>query len=251
MNQTDSTPIPDQVFGERGRVGLIAPSTCERAAKDFYQAVPDDIGLIIATLAVSKISSNDVELALKGIETAAKQLADTGADIVFSAGIPLVLEGGIEADRRLKTQITSVSGLPSITDLNAALLALAEINATRIVLCTPFDTPTTDRIAEVLGEAGIEVLGSVGAGKMKQKDYALLKNGVFADMAYELVSANPKADAVYIPCGRIGDIRLTDALENRCRRPAITANGLFIWWALKTLKVNNPIEGYGKLLTLL
>lgn len=247
----NSSVVAEQVFGQAGRVGLIAPSTCERAAKDFYQVVPDDIGLIIASLPVAKIAASDVERALVGMDNAAKQLAETGADIIFSAGIPLVLAGGIEADKSLQERIQSVSGLTSMTDLCAALAALEAVNASRITLCTPFDEPTTERIAEVVSDAGFEVIASKGAGLMKQRDYAMLKNGAFAEMAVELAASSAGVDAVYIPCGRIGDVRLTAQIEEACKCPVITANGLFIWWALKTLKVKSQGQNFGSLLGLL
>ncbi len=251
MSDTQTDLVIEQVFGERGRVGLIAPSTCERAAKDFYQVVPDDIGLLIASLSVAKIASSDVDQALVGMDNAAKQLAETGADIIFSAGIPLVLQGGIEADRDLQARIESVSGLPSMTDLCAAIDAIAAVNASRIVLITPFDQVTTDRIAEVLSDTGIKVLASRGAGMMRQREYAMLKNGAFAMMAKDLVASSTGVEAVYIPCGRIGDIRLTEQIEEDCGCPVITANGLFIWWALKALAADCSIDDYGQLLKLL
>lgn len=70
------------------------------------------------------------------------------------------------------------------------------------------------------------------------------------DSLYEQIKAScvPTADGVLIGGTGFRCVRIVDALEQALGRPVVTANQASLWRCLKHAGVEDPIEGYGKLL---
>lgn len=237
------------VFGSAGRLGYIAPSTCERLAKEFYGVVPDDLGLLIATLPITRIHSDHVALALEQVERAAVQLAETGADAIFSAGLPLVLDGGGEPfDAELRQRLEDATGLPCGTDLGASLEAIRGLGLDDLVLVTPFTDDVTDRIVAALRAAGVGVLASSGLGHERQREYGLLPSSAPTEVIDRLLAEHPDARGVYVPCGRFGDVHAISALEKQFGLPVVTANQVVLWWSLRWAGLHPVVDDCGQLL---
>ncbi|MQB00738.1 MAG: hypothetical protein GEU78_10670 [Actinobacteria bacterium] len=237
------------VFGGHGRLGYIAPSTCERAAREFYGLAPDGVAMLIATLPIAQLSDTDVDAALAGIATAAEQLVQTGADIVFSAGIPLVLRSGIAGNRALRERLEEVTGCPVGTDLEATVDAIRAVAAERIVVVSPFKEELHTRYMPILGECGLQVLADVAMEYDRQIEYGKLPDDAPLEVAQRLVAEHPDVDAVYMPCGRIGNALEISRWEERLGRPVVTANQAMIWWTLQQFGVSSPSSVGGCLLT--
>ncbi|TFB75014.1 hypothetical protein E3O06_06680 [Cryobacterium glaciale] len=221
------------IFGSAGRIGYIAPSTAERVAKEFYELVPEELGLLIATLPIVRISDSDVQHALDRIEKRARQLVETGAEAVFSAGIPLALAGGGEGfDTQLRERLSAATGVPCATDFGAALAAIRSIGAQKIALVTPFTVEYTTRISTALWESEIEVVAERGFGYDTQKGYGMLSTSMIDDAVRSVAGKASNIEAVYVPCGRIGSVRGLKDLEAELGIPVITANQILIWWSL-------------------
>lgn len=249
MPAAPTGPAP-RTFGSAGRIGLIAPSTCERAAKEFYQVAPDDLGLLIATLPISRIAQDHVDAALARIEDAAAQLAATGAEAVYAAGLPLVVAGGEAFDRELVGRVERASGLPGAgTDYSVAQAGIRELGLRDVLLVSPFTQDYTGEIAGVLADSGIEVPGYAGMGHDRQLQYGLLPDTAPRDAVRELLARHPGASGVYVPCGRIGNVRDVSAWEQEFGIPVLTANQLFIWWALRQAGAAPVTDDCGELLT--
>jgi maleate isomerase len=241
--------VDDETFGDHGRLGYIAPSTCERAAREFYGLVPNGVAMLIATLSIAELSDAAVDAALTGIVSAAEQLRRTGADVLFSAGIPLVLRAGTAGNRALREHLEAVAGCPVGTDLEATVGALRAVSAERIVVVSPFKQELHTRYLPILAEYELQVLADVPMGYDRQIEYGRLPDHAPLKVAQELVAKHPDSEAVYMPCGRIGNALELSHWEERLERPVVTANQAMIWWTLKQFGVSSPSMGGGSLLT--
>jgi maleate isomerase len=247
---TAANPGKDlEVFGSGGRIGYVAPSTCERVAKEFYQVAPADLALIIATLSIKRITQEEVDSALQQLEAAAMHLVVTGAEAVYAAGLPLVVAGGHTFDDDLRRRLEDATGLACGTDLSVALAALEELGLEDILLVTPFTQQYTEEIARVLADTGVNVLGSAGMGYDRQSQYGLLPDSAPRDAIRELLADHPGARGIYVPCGRIGDVRHISAWELEFGLPVLTANQLMIWWSLRQANAVPAIDDCGELLS--
>lgn len=248
------SPLPaldghDQVFGSGGRVGYICPSTCERFAREFYETAPADVALLISTLTISQINQEHVDRALAGIEQGARHLAATGADMIYAAGLPLLLRGGLTADRQLRESLERATGLPCMTDLTSILYACRQVNVERIVLASPFTDEINEQIASIFAEVGIHVLAHRGFGLDRQIAYQRLDLKAPEGLLKELFAKHPQAEGAFVACGRFGYVPDVTALEEMFGVPVLLANQVAIWWALDTLERATISSRGGHLLT--
>jgi maleate isomerase len=58
----------------------------------------------------------------------------------------------------------------------------------------------------------------------------------------------PEADGIFIACTNFRCSDVIEEIEKDSGKPVITANQATAWHLMKLLKINDPIEGYGKLL---
>ena len=73
-------------------VGVIFPTPVPpRAVLEFYEAVPEGIDMTTVSLTIQQLSDNDMDEAIKGMERAAKQLANFEVDVIYQSGVPPVV----------------------------------------------------------------------------------------------------------------------------------------------------------------
>jgi maleate cis-trans isomerase len=99
---------------------------------------------------------------------------------------------------------------------------------------------------------------------LKVKGYTVLKSGTLAiefleelrrtptEKSYRLAlqTVVPEADGIFMPCTTFRVIDIIDRLEKETGKTVITSNQASLWECLRLLKIDDPIPGYGKLLTL-
>jgi maleate isomerase len=56
-----------------------------------------------------------------------------------------------------------------------------------------------------------------------------------------------EADAVFICCGALRSLDITEKLENKLSKPVVTSIQAMVWNCLRQAGVYNKIKGYGKL----
>ena len=231
-----SAPDPtadDAVFGSGGRIGYVAPSTCERLAREFYDVAPRDMALLIASLPISRLSRDHIEQALQRVRDAARQTVQTGAEVVFASGLPLVIQGGLAFDQQLRDDLEQATGKPAMTDLGIALAAMATLDLDRVLLVTPFVQELNDGIVPILEQAGVQVVADAAMGYDRQSQYGVLPDSAPLLAARELLARHPDAEGIYMPCGRVGNVLKLTAWEHELGMPVISCNQMTIWWALQ------------------
>ena len=67
-------------------------------------------------------------------------------------------------------------------------------------------------------------------------------------MARPLLKENPDVDGLYMPCNKWRITPIIDRLEQEFGKPVVTNTQAWIWTALNEMKLDQPVEGYGRLL---
>ncbi len=237
------------MLGWRGSLGYIAPSTGERAIPEFYQFAPEGVAMLVTALTIHELTEEQMDRAVAQVEDKARHLAATGANALFFAGAPPVIVRPGRYDKEIIARMEAASGgLPSTTDLTVALEAFQHLGITRMVVATPFQESMNALLRRFLEGAGCKIVAMRGLGKLRNVEIAALPDYAPYQLASELVKEAPEADGIYIPCGRWGNPRVFEQVERDLHRPVVTANQITIWWALKTLGIAGPFNGYGRLL---
>src|SRR5437773_4176791 len=84
--------MAEGLTGWRLHVGVIFPTPVPpRAVLEFYEAVPDGVDMTTVSLTIQQLSDDDMDEAIKGMERAAKQLANFDVDVIYQSGVPPVV----------------------------------------------------------------------------------------------------------------------------------------------------------------
>src|SRR5262245_24012103 len=96
--------MAEGITGWRLHVGVIFPTPVPpRAVLEFYEAVPEGVDMTTVSLTIQQLSDDDMDEAIKGMERAARQLANFDVDVIYQSGVPPVVRGDhrhVERDRR-------------------------------------------------------------------------------------------------------------------------------------------------------
>src|SRR3954463_1515209 len=157
--------MAEGITGWRLHVGVIFPTPVPpRAVLEFYEAVPEGVDMTTVSLTIQQLSDDDMDEAIKGMERAAKQLANFAVDGVYQSGVPPVVRRGLKFGDELADRLSQASGLPAITDMSSVIDAMRTSKLTTLAMATPFEQFINDRLVQYLAAEGNENDNNAGRG---------------------------------------------------------------------------------------
>lgn len=235
------------VFGWRGRMGVVSPSSCERTAWEFYQFAPEGMALLIATLKISEINAAHVKKSLDALDDAVRLLADTGAQYIELGGTPLSTLSGLKGTNELIKRLTELVGVPVTTILGNVSEALRMFSAKKIVVATPAPNELNAGKKKYFEDEGFTVLNVKSLNILRNADIRNQTMHSAYEVAREAYLETPEAEAIFVSCGSWGGPPVIRALESDFNIPVLTINQVRLWAGMRALKIKERIEGYGKL----
>src|SRR5947207_6249973 len=91
-----------RMFGQRRRIGYIAPTVIEVVAYEFYRFAPEGIGLTGVTCSIDDWRPEELEKGLAQVAAAATYLGSRGVDFIIHCGGPLVVARGPGDEDRMR-----------------------------------------------------------------------------------------------------------------------------------------------------
>jgi maleate cis-trans isomerase len=242
--------MAEGITGWRLHVGVIFPTPVPpRAVLEFYETVPEGVDMTTVSLTIQQLSDDDMDEAIKGMERAAKQLANFDVDIVYQSGVPPVVRRGLKFGDELADRLSQACGLPAITDMSSVIDAMRASKLKTLAMATPFEPFINDRLVKYLAAEGIEVTNNTALGIKRNVEIRRLPIPVEYNVARKTyLEAKQRPDGIYIPCGGWGSIHNIDLLERDLDTTVVTWMNAMIWSALRRGKVSGAIHGFGKLL---
>ena len=175
-----------------------------------------------------------------------KMLALVKPDIVVIAHTATSYDLGREAEDALLSRLAQASGTRVTTAFASVAAALERLGVKRVALGAPYSAETTAQGKAHLEAHGFDVVA-----------HDNLKHGgniydTTAEQAYRLARSVdvPEAQAVFLSGTGMPTVAVLDMLEADLQKPVISSNSAMMWLALRACGVNQPIAGYGRLLTL-
>ena len=142
--------MAEGITGWRLHVGVIFPTPVPpRAVLEFYEAVPDGVDMTTVSLTIQQLSDDNMDEAIKGMERAAKQLANFDVDVIYQSGVPPVVRRGLGFGDELADRLSQASGLPAITDMSSVIDAMRATKLRTLAMATPFEQFINDRLVEL------------------------------------------------------------------------------------------------------
>lgn len=240
------------MYGERGRIGLIALATDSSVLPEYQRLMPPGVQVYAApiTLPRGEVTPQSLAGMLAGdeLERAARHLVWLEPQIIVFACTSGSLVHGIGWDRTLSERITAACGLPATTTTTAVLTALRALGATSLTIATPY-LPELNAIERAFFEGngfGVAAIGGIPCAT----DPEIGRLGPHDARRVVAELDGPEADAIFISCTNWHVVEAIDDLEARHGKPVVTSNQAGAWAALRTIGIDEPVVGHGQLLTL-
>jgi len=232
------------MFGYRARIGYTVPlPAVEVFPYEFYRMVPEGVTLMVAT---SPSGTDDREQTYAVSEAAARTMAEAGVNVIVIGGASPGYAFGVDRLRESAQEIEREYGIPVTSALEAQLHALRELGAKRLGVVTPF--AATGRAGwDRLANDGFEVVGVAGAG-YTHSDFGRCPTDAPAEVARRLAVEHPEADTIFFPAAHWPAASNVETLERELGRNVVSSAQAIVWEALRRCKIDDVIEGYGRLL---
>ena len=232
--------------GWKARIGYLSPSVFETPS-DWDLILPKGFTIVASGLNVQAHTTEEFNKAIEALETGLGIFTAEDCDLILLAGITLGTQRGYRAEQQIVAQLSERIGLPISTAMNASAEALRHLNAKTIVIATAYMEKINQAVKRYYEDAGFEVLGISGLEVKTPVDQAKLPDYASYKVAKGLFQRYPAVDAILIQ-GRWRSVAWIEELERDSDRSVVSSTAASLWWVLRTLKMQIPIESYGRLL---
>ncbi len=234
------------MYGWRGRIGLIIPSSNTTMEPEFWRMAPEGVSVHTARMKLSAVTVEELVEMEKDAVRAAQLLATADVDILVYGCTTGSLVKGPGYDREITEKLTRATGIKAVATATAVLEALEELGARRVALATPYIEEVNRKEVEFLESQGYKVVDLKYLGIRENTEIGRQTPQIAYRLAKSLETSN--ADAVFISCTNFRTIEVIKLLEKDLGIPVFSSNTATMWLTLKELGLREPIRGYGMLL---
>lgn len=235
------------MYGWRGRIGLLVPSTNTSMEVDFFRLAPDGVSVHTARLKTEKELTMDV---LANMEAAAEEAAES----VATAEVNVVVFGctagsfqkGPEWNRKFTKKLEGIAKVPVVTTSHAAIEALKEMGLKKISVATPYPNAVNELLKSYLKSCNFDVLDLKTFDMSDQFAHTKVEPSEIYSLAKR--SDTPESEGIFISCTQMRTLSIIETLEDDLKKPVITATQASMWLALRFLKVSMGKKGFGRLM---
>ncbi len=235
------------MYGWRGRLGLIVPSSNTTMEMELHDYLPEGVSLHTARVPLRNVTEDElVKMNTLAVESA-RLLRDAGVELILYGCTSGSFIGGKDYEKRLEMEIEDEVNVPVISTSTAVIEALKMLDAREILVVTPYTDEINQREKEFLEANEFTVLDIRGLG--------LEDNGAIGKLepytAYRLAKASfiEEAEAIFISCTNWRTFEIIEALEKDLGVPVVTSNQASLWLALREMDVMEKIPSLGRLFT--
>lgn len=230
------------------RIGLISPNMSEEVLADVYRILPPGITVEGRGLRVREFTDQEFARAESEFFGLVRELTEFPLDFLMVTGELFLSYKGPGSDRQLLEAVAEVTPVPASTVLTSVVDACRNLGMKRVVMASPFPEDQDARLVRFLEHDDIQVAAYRGLGYENTRVIWTLPPETGLDAARPLLKENPDVDGLYMPCNKWRITPIIDQLEQEFGKPVVTNTQAWIWTALNAMKLDQPVEGYGKLL---
>jgi maleate cis-trans isomerase len=237
-------------LGWRAKIGVIAPTENSITEPEFNAMKPDGVTVHITRMPIHFHPEEDgFKNLLDDLEIRLIELKTCGVDTV--AYNCTVGSMACPADL-LINKLRDTSGVEAVSTTGSILQALKTLGVSKIALATPYPQAWNEHEKAYLADHGFDVVAMAGlefpeTGTALGRRFGEVSPSEIFD--HVLAVDHPDADAILISCANFGSASIVAELEAKLGKPVITSNIVTLWASLRAANINEPIEGYGRLLS--
>ena len=229
----------------RAKIGFIMMSTDLVGESDFFDIIPNDVGIHITRLKTDDHTTN--ETLSRHIEFMADAASRIQPDVKPNVISYSCTSGSIViGEEKIMNEIKK--GAPytiPMTLITGVVDALRELKIKKIVVGTPYLDEINTKEAEFLYNKGFEILNIQGLNLSTGVEFGKVTPEYWKKFALEINDIN--AEAIFLSCGGIRSAEVIDEIENIIGKPVITSNQAQVWSCLRKARIKDKIRGFGKI----
>jgi maleate cis-trans isomerase len=247
MNISDpavSAPLYPIDYGDRLRVGVILPSGNTSVEPELTAMAPRGVRFFFTRAALTGSTEQELLDMAAGAPAAARLLAHARVDrIIFHCtGVTTYAP---EIGERIRSEIESLTGIPTFVTADAVIAALQALQARRIALLTPYVEHVQEREKAFLKGRNIDIVLDRALGLSTNREMDALEPAFLAQFVND--NATAAAEAYFLSCTALRSAGVIARLEAELGRPVITSNQAAVWYALASVGVQGEPAAFGRL----
>lgn len=233
------------MYGWRGRLGLLVPSSNTTNEPEFGPVLPEGVSLHTGRLPLEDVNADDLSAMAETATDAAAHLAHAGVDVVAYGCTTGSLVKGHDYAEDLEARLAETTGVPAVATALSVERALDALDAETISVVTPYIADLNERERAFLETGGFDVRSIDGRGIEPNREIGALA----PEAAYRqaVAAADHAADAVFVSCTNYRTFEAIEPLEADLDRPVVTSNQATLWDALRRLDVDHTRVELGRL----
>ncbi len=232
----------------RAKIGYIILSNEETVEGDVFQLTLDGIGNHF-----SRFSSSD-EMTLEGVQNMRHLIGEAAQNILpgykldavcFSCSAASMILGDKEICKILK-QAKPDSYVCTV--IGSSTLALRAVEAKKLAVLCPYPQQFESYVIKHLAESKFEVISYNSFEFATNQEINCLSPFSILENAQNINV--DEADTLFLCCGAMRSLEIVQELEESLGKPVIGSNQAMMWDCLRKYRVNDKIEGFGRLFQL-
>jgi maleate isomerase len=237
---------------DRTRIGIITPDDAVND-DEYWRFVNDDVTLLIdryrtperyAPINPGMVATyGNLDLLADCAETL--RITRPQSIVFFCNSCSFV--GGKASNLAICSTIADAGQTAGTTISMAQVEALQTLGARRVAVGAPYDEDVTQHLHRFLHEYGFDVVSSRSLGMKSEWEIGNTPPEVWQQLAIDI--DRPEADVVLLACSGIRTAPIIESVEDKLRKPLISAPAAGLWHALKLAKYTRPVNGRGLLLS--
>ena len=225
------------------RIGFISASGATSPHFEGFRAlIPGDVEFDFEGLGLDRGSMYVAEDRAQATIRSAQTVEQRGCQGIVVSGAPAEV---LNPD--LQQRLQAAVKVPAATAMTSSVAALKSFGARRVLLMTPFDTATNQKIRAHLEARSIVAVSPSTAFGAIDEAMRLTPEEVhaFAQASFETAGA---VDAVYFQGAVLDPLEIMDRLESEFACPVVASNPAMLWFILNKVGRTYHIDGCGRLL---
>lgn len=239
------------MFGWRARLGFLVPPGCPTVEGEVPPMMPRGVTAHFSRMvAEGKTGSLEGQeernrSQIANLDHSVRLLAMVKPNVIALAHTATSYTLGRAGEEQLMQRLQTEYQVPFITAFGSVVDALSHLGVNRIALGAPYAEEMTLRGKAHLETYGIDV---VSHGRLENVTNIYDET---AERAYTLARKVdvPEAEAVFLSGVGLSTMSVLGLLEKDLGKPVISSMAALTWASLRAAKIQDPIDGYGRLLT--
>lgn len=240
------------MYGWRGRLGLLVPSSNTTMEAEFQKLLPEGLSLHTSRMLQVKETEDELLKMREYAKRGAKELASADVDLIIYGCTSGSFLKGEDENQQIKAELEEISAVPVLTTSTAVRKAFDFMGIERLVLVTPYPQETNQKAKKWIESLGYEVSEII---ELIHSTYSNPINNleigrIFPEIIYKKIRNKclmKDEDGIFISCTNLRTLKIIERLENDLRINVVTSNQATMWAALKEVGLKSSIQGYGQL----